>query len=175
MKTIFYTLLLVSTLFLLTFQSFAQDFPFEEYQTRTLSELIAMDADTNVKDLEKTSGEKAKGQIIIHAKPFYSAVRVKYVGTIKALTQVEKEYLKLWQSSLGYPAEIPELYQNKYLFRECDKEYWIPVQKQVAAFFAKELKSGDMITLYLMYPGGIKSKPTDSWNFLFLVNEFQKY
>jgi hypothetical protein len=175
MKTTFSILFFVSTLFLFAFQSSAQDFPYEEYQTRTLSELVAMDSETSVKDLEKTSGEKAKGLIIIHAKPFYSAVRVKYVGTLKALTKEEKDYLKMWQGSLGYPADIPELYENKYLFKECDKEYWIPVQKQVAAFFTKELKSGDMITLYLMYPGGIKKTATDSWNFLFLVNEYQKY
>lgn len=175
MKKTFSILFFTSTLFLLAFQSSAQDFPYEEYQTRTLSELVAMDSETNVKDLEKTSGDKAKGLLIIHAKPFYSAVRVKYIGTVQALTKKEKEYLKLWQSSLGYPPEIPALFENKYLFKECDKEYWIPVQKQVAAFFAKELKQGDMITLYLMYPGGIKSNPTESWNFLFLVNEFKQY
>lgn len=150
--------------------TFAQDFPYQEYKTRTLSELIAMDDVEANKDFAN-----GKGQMIIHTKPFYSAVRVKYIGTSKLVTKEEKDYLKLWQGTLGYPEEIPQMYENKYLFKECDKEYWIPVQKQVAAYFQKELKENDMITLYLMYPGGIKLKPTDNWNFIFLVNEYQKY
>lgn len=116
-----------------------------------------------------------KGQLIVHAKPFYSAIRVKFVGTSKPLIKEEKDYLKLWQGALGYSEEILNLYENKYLFQECDKEYWIPVQKQVASYFVKELKEGDMITLYLMYPGGLKPKTANSWNFIFLVNEFIKY
>ncbi len=147
----------------------AQDFPYEKYDPRTLSELVEMD-EKGSKDMP---GDK--GQMIIHAKLFHSAVRVKFIGTSKTVSKEEKDYLKLWQSSLGIDPEILELYENKYLFKECDKEYWIPVQKQVAAYFPKELKSGDMITLYLMYPGGVKPKSANSWNFIFLVNEFRKY
>lgn len=147
----------------------AQDFPFAEYLPRTLSELVAMGEEGG-----KTM-PKDKGQMIINAKPFYSAVRVKFIGTSKPMVKEEKDYLKMWQSSLGYDEKILTLYENKYLFKECDKEYWIPVQKQVAAYFPKELTEGDIITLYLMYPGGLKLKTTDNWNFIFLVNEFQKY
>lgn len=156
---------------LFTGTNYAQErFPYEEYLPRTLSELTAIDE----KD-SKTIPNSDKGQLIVHAKPFYSAIRVRFVGTSKPLVKEEKDYLKLWQSTLGYPEEYLSLYENKYLFKECDKEYWIPVQKQVASYFAKELKDGDIITLYLMYPGGLKPKSADSWNFIFLVNEFIKY
>jgi hypothetical protein len=175
MKTFFSILFFISTLFLLTFQSSAQNFDFSKYQTRTLAELVAIDTESGFKEVEKNSGEKSKGFSIFHGKPFYSAIRVTYIGTSKALVKEEKDFLKMWQSTFGYPAEILELFDNKYLFKECDKEYWIPVQKQVAAFFAKELKSGDIITIYLIFPGSLKSKPTDNWNSLFLVNEFEKY
>jgi hypothetical protein len=162
---------LVLVIFLLSAKStFAQGFSYDKYLPRTLSELVAMD-EKGAKDFP----EGAKGQIIIHAKPFYSAVRVKFIGTAKRITTEEKDFLKLWQSSLGYNEDILQLFENKYLFKECDKEYWVPVQKQVAAYFPKELKEGDMITLYLMHPGGLKAKSDNAWNFIFLVNEFQKY
>ena len=169
MNRVFSIFFLSIFLLMFTKSTLTQTFPYEEYKPRTLSELIAMD------ESGSENIPKDKGQMIIHAKPFYSAVRVKFIGTSKPVSKEEIDYLKLWQGSLGYDAEILKFYENKYLFKECDKEYWIPVQKQVAAYFPKELKEGDMITLYLMYPGGLKLKPTDNWNFLFLVNEFQKY
>lgn len=54
-----------------------------------------------------------------------------------------------------------------------DKEYWIPVQKQVAVYFSNELEIGDRITLYLMAVGGVKLE--DNWESVFLTNEFKKY
>jgi hypothetical protein len=163
-------LILVLIFCLVSVQSnLAQSFPFEKYDPRTLAELVEM-AEADSKNIPAD-----KGQMIINGKPFYSAVRVKYIGTSKPVAKEEMDYLKLWQGSLGYDPEILKLYENKYLFKECEKEYWLPVQKQVAAYFPKELKSGDMITLYLMFPGGLKPKPTDNWNFIFLTNEFRKY
>src|SRR5262249_20279229 len=149
-----------------TDQVSAQNFPYEQYAPRTLFELVEM-TEAGAKNIPPD-----RGQIIINAKPFYSAIRVKYIGTSKPVTKEETDYLKMWQGSLGYDEKVPGFYENKYLFKECEKEYWIPVQKQVAAYFPKELKSGDMITLYLMFPGGQKLKPADTWNFIFLVNEF---
>ena len=166
----FFALIFVLIFCLLSAQSIlAQKFPYQEYDPRTLSELVSM----GEADSKNIPGDK--GQMIINGKPFYSAVRVKYIGTSKPVTTEEMDYLKLWQGSLGYNPEILKLFENKYLFKECEKEFWIPVQKQVAAYFAKELKSGDMITLYLMFPGGIKPKSAESWNFIFLTNEFRKY
>lgn len=147
----------------------AQDFPYEKYDPRTLSELTEMGEESS------KAMPPDKGQMLINGKPFYSTVRVTFIGTAKHLTTDEKEYLKIWQQSLGYDEKVLALFETKYLFKECDKEYWIPVQKQVAGYFPKELKSGDVITLYLMFPGGLKLKPANAWNFIFLVNEFEKY
>lgn len=150
--------------------AFAQDFPYDVYDPRTLSELADLQKDATSMDYGPS-----KKHIVVNAKPFYSAVRVTFIGTAKPLTTEEKEYLKIWQGTLGYDEKVLALFENKYLFKECDKEYWIVVQKPVAAFFPKELKTGDMVTLYLMFPGSTKFKPTDPWNHLFLVNEFRKY
>lgn len=171
MKSILTGIFFIAVTLTFTKLNYAQQrFPYEEYDPRTLAELTAMDE----KDA-KTIPESVNGQMIVRTNPFYSAVRVKYFGTVKPLTKEEIDYLKTWQSSLGYDPEILKLYENKYLFKECEKEYWIAVQKQVAAYFPRELKEGDLVTLYLMYPGGIKTKPSTSWNFLFLANEFRKY
>lgn len=167
MKHLFLTLLLFTILSFVTQTAYSQGFPYQEYKTRTLSELVEMDSDVKKVDYEDKKG------ILIHAKPFYSAIRVEYTGKSRPISSEKMNLFKLWQGSLGVDAKILTLLENEYLFKECDKEYWIPVQKQVAAYFPKELKDGDRITLYLMAIGGVK--PKDSWEFVFLTNEFKKY
>lgn len=143
----------------------AQDFPYQEYKSRTLAELVEMDLDVTQRDYKQK-------QLLIHAAPYYSAIRLKYTGSSRPVSKDKKNLFKLWQGSVGYDPEILTLLENEYLFKECDKEYWIPVQKQVAAYFPKEMKAGDMITLYLMAVGGLKV--TEKWEFVYLVNEYQK-
>lgn len=110
---------------------------------------------------------------MIDAKPFYSAVRIRYTGKSRPLADEKKNLLKLWQETLQMDPRVLNTLDNEYLFKECDKEYWIPVQKQVAGYFPKELRAGDTITLYLMLVGGVKG-PT-SWDVVFVVNEYRKY
>ena len=158
--------LLAVTLFLALTSCPAQDkFPYEIYDPRTLSELVERSSST-----PELKGAK---QLMIDAKPFYSAVRIKYTGKSRPLTEERKKLFKLWQEALQVDPQILATLDSEYLFKECEKEYWIPVQKPVASYFPKELKIGDTITLYLMLVGGVKT-PT-SWDVVFFVNEFRKY
>ena len=166
MKILLPFLLLLIFAFSINPAVYAQGFPYQEYKTRTLSELIEMDADVTQRDYKQK-------QLMLHGQPFYSAVRMKYTGQSKLLSAEKKNLFKLWQETLQYDKKVLSLLESEYLFKECDKEYWIPVQKQVAAYFPKELKEGDTITLYLMAVGGLKV--TDKWEFVFLTAEFQKY
>ena len=164
MKINFSILFFISTLFLFVFQSSAQDFDFSKYKPRTLSEIIELNPIPADKD--------AKRQLLVSGDWFYSQVRVKYIGTSRPVPVNDKEILKAWKASFKIPDETFNLFEKEYLFRECDKEYWIPVQKQVAEFFPKELKEGEMITLYLFFAGGLKIG--EKQDVMFLVNEFEK-
>jgi len=164
MKSYSSVCILIFTLFFAG-TAYSQSFPFQEYKNKTLSELIEMDSDVTKRDYKEK-------QLLIHGKPFYSAIRVKYTGTSRPISAEKKSLFKLWQGSIGIDAKVLTLLENEFLFKECDKEYWIPVQKQVAAYFPKEMKEGDMVTLYLMAVGGLKT--TDKWEFVYLANEYQK-
>jgi hypothetical protein len=48
------------------------------------------------------------------------------------------------------------------------------VQKPVTAYFPKELKEGDMVTLYLMRATGKRAQGSAAWDWIYLVNEFIK-
>ena len=164
MKYIFPICLLFVVLFSASDAINAQDFDYDRYKPRTLSELI----DLNNPKLE----DSAKKQFVISGDWFHSQVRLKYIGTSRLLSAERKELLNNWKKSFAIKPETADLFEKEFLFKECEREYWLPVQKPVASYFPKELKEGEMVTLYLFFASGVKTK--ERADYLFLVNEFIK-
>ena len=166
------------TLFLLLLQlviatsALAQGFPYHLYDTRTLGELV----DLNVAAIQAPLDEKSK-QIMISANPFYSAIRLEYGGQSRVVPKERIGLFKLWGESMRIKTDRGidplELIEKEYLFRECGKEYWIPVQKPAARDLPTDLKSGDKITLYIMMVGGTETK--GKWDWMFFTNSFKVY
>lgn len=147
-------------------------FPYDVYKPRTLSEIVILNLD--VKNADVTVGKsKEAPQMVLNADLLHSQVRVKFMNKSRPISADRKELLKLWQKTFGIEDKIVNLYENEYLFKECDYDYWIPVQKQVAAYFPKELKEGDMVSLFIIRVGGRKINA--NWDWLFLTNEFKEY
>lgn len=96
---------LLVLVFLCTANIFSQKFPYEEYDPRTLSDLVQQSAGGINEYKEK--------QMMIDAKPFYSAVRVTFVGTSRPLTSDKKALYQMWQSSLGIDSKILTLLENE--------------------------------------------------------------
>lgn len=160
---------LMILLFACALQATAQNnFPYENYKTRTLSEILEISA-----DLQKKPNEKLPVPDTIFSGDFlHSQVRVKFMSKSRPISTERKELLGSWQKSFSVDARTIALFTNEYLFMECGTEYWILVQGPVAAFFPKELKEGDMVSLYLTRAAGRKTK--DGYDWILLVNEFDK-
>lgn len=150
----------------------AQGFPYHLYDTRTLSELVEL----NAAQTQKLRDEKSR-QVMISASPFYSAIRLEYGGQSRAVPKERIGLFKLWAESMSIKTDRGvdplEMIEKEYLFRECGTEYWIPVQKPAARDLPKDLKAGDKITLYLMMVGGNESK--GKWDWMFFTNSFKVY
>ena len=80
---------LLAVILLCTSNIFSQKFPYEEYDPRTLSDLVQQSAEGIT--------EYTQTQLMIDAKPFYSAVRVTYVGTSRPLTPEKRNLYQMWQ------------------------------------------------------------------------------
>jgi hypothetical protein len=143
------------------------DFPYEKYKNRTLAEILQMSL-----DMGKPSDNVPIPSIIFSGDFLHSSVRVKFMNKSRPISATRKEIMTLWQKTFSVDEKLVTLFTNEHLFTECGIEYWIPVQSQVASYFPKELKEGDMITLYLMRGPGKKTKESSDW--VFLVNEFVK-
>jgi hypothetical protein len=168
MKKTFCLLLLVFSLLIYGSSTYGQGFPYHLYDTRTISELVEL----NMAESKKLKPDGTK-QIMISAKPFYSAIRLEYAGQSRALSKEKLGLFKIWQESFEIDSKLNDMLDKEFLFKECGKEYWIPVQKPAAQDFPTDLKNGDKITLYLMMVGGIEDK--GNWDFIFFTNSFKVY
>lgn len=173
MKNVIFTLLLTFVFATVSQTINAQGFPYHLYAPRTMAELTELNSvDENTQTIGKT-------QIAISAKPFYSAVRVEYAGKVRNLTERKLAFYKIWATVLDVESstnegDILDIIQKEYLFKECDKEYWITVSTPAANDFPKDMKMGDRITLYLMIAGGRKFDKED-WDYMYLTNSFRTY
>ena len=153
--------------------SFSQGFPYHLYSPRTMAELAVLGSE--IED-GQTVGLTKLG---ISANPFYSAVRLEYAGEMRNLSERKIGYYKMWAAALDVGStntkqNVLDILQKEYLFKECDKEYWITVSTPAANDFPKEMKKGNRITLYLMLAGGMKYDK-EAWTGMYLANSFQNY
>ena len=136
-------------------------------------------------ELAEHSSAAEEGQTIgltkigISVNPFYSAVRLEYAGEVRDLSERKLGYYKLWAAALKIGSANPkqnvlDILRKEFLFKECDKEYWITVSTPAANDFPKNLKKGDRITLYMMLAGGMKYDK-EAWNGMYLANSFKIY
>lgn len=180
MKRILYTFSFILTL---AIPSSAQN-DWHTYPARTIAELI-----------NSHSGETSqKADLIISANPFPSKTAATYTGKSRPIGKRTKDFIKLWVQTRNAPAGNADMLVEEFLFREQNKEYWIPVIKTLVPFFGKELQEGDEIIIYYFFLGGYDqaklnqkdtslsnkakneaaSKPTGKIEWIFAVEEFQK-
>ncbi len=174
-RIIFTALFLVTAL---SFSASAQDkFPYDKYKNRTLSEIVEQSSDfpKAVFDAEgKPLPVPGIPDFMFSPDFLHSQVRVRFMNKVRPIQAETKDVLNKWKTTFNIDDKLLGLFVSEYLFTECNREYWIAVQKQVADYFPKELKTGDMVTLYLIRAAGRKSKDGKTFEMLFLVNEFEK-
>jgi hypothetical protein len=96
--------------------------------------------------------------------------RAVYTGQSRPLDQRRQAFITAFASTSVGNDRYAALYQREYRFTEGGRDWWLPVQSQVAGYFARELKPGQPVTLYVRNAGGFRL--SDSWDWVFLVEEY---
>lgn len=152
------------------FAAHAQDaggFPWHLYKSGTLREVI----EENAKDMQR---HEDKGSVVLTAgRPYL--VKAVYTGTSRPVSASRKEIIELWVKSYGIDPAFLKLFEMEFLFIENSVEHWLPVQTPVSKYFDKELSKGDKLDLYVQFVGGIRTKDESDADWVFVVNEFQKF
>ena len=97
-------------------------------------------------------------------------VHAVYTGQSRPLDPRHQAFITAFASTSVGNDQYATLYQREYRFTANGQDWWLPAQNQVASYFAKELKAGQTVTLYIRNAGGFRL--SDSWDWVFLVEEF---
>ena len=97
-------------------------------------------------------------------------VRAAYTGQSRPLDQRKEAFINAFASTSVGNDRYATLYEREYRFTAGGQDWWLPVQSQVAGYFAKELKAGQPVNLYIRNAGAFRL--SDSWDWVFLVEEF---
>jgi hypothetical protein len=145
--------------------AWAQGFPLMTFgQLGTIDERIAAQ--------QKKTGARPGDLMFNPGENGGARVNAVYAGQSRPLSARNQAFIISFASSSVGNAAYAGFYEREYLFKEGGKDLWLPVQSQVAAYFAKELKVGQPVTLYVRNAGGFRL--SDSWDWMFLVEEFDK-
>ena len=148
----------------------AQDW--SKYKPRSLKQITTEFAEASLKDPDVLITDGKGGSTILSRDTFPSQVSVVYAGSVRKVSDEKKQVIAAWLKVVGKPADYLDLFESEYLFTEDGKDYWLPVQKQVASYFEKELRKSDKVNLYAVWVGARKASA--SVEHVFLVNEFEK-
>lgn len=112
----------------------------------------------------KTPGEHFSGD------DFATVATVIYKGDSRQLDPLRHQILRGWGLARMRDSSIAQDFHREYLFQEGQRQLWLPVQDVVASYFAKELKPGQAVKLYVMFLGAYYAGDEITWTFI--VNEF---
>lgn len=161
--------------FILLFYSFV--FPQKEsdlkiFKQRTLLEVTLFNRENTDDILKRTKLEDKTDFIGVDL--FHSRARVQFIGNPRIISASHQEVIKIWRKLQHIDEKAVSFYEKEFLFKECDKEYWIPVPKKVGESLEKNLKSGEMVTLFVIHLGGRKEPNVKDFEWIFLANGFEK-
>ena len=136
---------------------------YERYVVRTLREVIVSHSRS-----EATTG----ANVLLTGDTFPSKVRVTYTGSFRKVSPLRKQHLDMLAGSFNVDPKVIARYDTEMLFKEGDDEHWLPVLRELIPFFEKELTKGESVVLYTEWVGA--RKIDNKWEWIFLVQEFQK-
>ena len=148
---------------LLGITALAQGFPWDIFKPRTLQEVTSA----------TTKAVRPDDHMFLAHDQLESRVEVVFTGKSRPISKVRKTFIDTWFGMLrSEQKKLAELYENEYLYKEGEVEYWLPTSTPITKYFDKELKPGDKMDLYLISIGAYRNGP--DIDCVMLVEEFQK-
>jgi len=123
-------------------------------------------------DIIEANKEIAKGlKFLFTAKSFPTLASVTYLGKIRNISEQKMVFLDKYLTKTLSKPQWTKLFKREIQVREGKQVYWLPIQEPVLGFFPKEVKTGDVVNLYVIWAGAVRIDKKMVW--VFLVNEFK--
>lgn len=141
--------------------------PWEYYRRHSLAEVISQQHDIVLRTFTQELGQR----IFLGGSSFPSLPDLRYLDSARATSGRRLELIRLWIKTYEIPDESPDDYTTELLFREEDRQLWLPVRSSVIEGLESAAASGDPLTLYVVWVGALKTGDDIEW--VFLVYGFQ--
>jgi hypothetical protein len=114
----------------------------------------------------------AKSYFVVPRPLRCARVAATYAGAARDIPAARRRLMQAFlQLTRGEPAHAA-LYQREYLFRAHGRDYWLPIQSNMANEFVHGRRSGDAVDLDVALLGGHGSRGVMDW--VFVVQNFDR-
>lgn len=138
---------------------------FSRYPPTTLAEL-------GTKLPAEGSGAGARpGDFLIDGRMLIGRVVVRCQLETRPLDAARTRYLEHFFRSIR-ALHFVGLFEQEVLCREGERQYWLPIQKQLLGPFREEVSEDAPVRLFVLQPGGLHGED-GRFAPLYLINEFQ--
>lgn len=154
-----FTCLMQAAFVLLTFgpvSAAADKFAYENYRTDTLEQI------------EKRLNRHPSADTQLLGADEKYRLMVRYTGVTQPVGNATQQLIASWLDGIAADPTIANLFESALRVDHDNHSHWMPIQKQLLPYVAKELKPGDTMEIYAMVIAHSPDGP------LVLINEFQK-
>ena len=133
MKTRLSIYLLFVPLFLAVVSSTArsQGFPWNDFKERKIADVIAI----------TKKAFRSDDTMFLSTNPLSSYTEVTYTGESRPISNATKSFLYFWTGTLNYGQDYAALYETEYLYKDGDKQYWLPTRAGRHQIFRKRAET----------------------------------
>jgi hypothetical protein len=143
----------------------AQSWDYEKQ--RTLAEMMTLRRGI-IGQRHPIFSDSEAGEFALNNSAVTSRVKLRYMGERRQISVAKRRLLAAVARTYALNPESTKQLAEEILFKEGNRQYWIPVRKEV--FPAVErVKTGDEITLYIDLVGAYRTK--GRWEWVFTVND----
>ena len=79
--------------------------------------------------------------MFLSTDPLSSYTEVTYTGESRPISKATKSFLYFWTGTLNYGQDYAALYQTEYLYKDGDKQYWLPTRAGRHQIFRKRAET----------------------------------
>ena len=139
----------------------------DRYQPGSMQAIIARESPVIEQDT------LAAPRFFVTAQTFPRYSTVIFLGKVRPIAADHRQILTMWARSVRMDTTRVLEYEEEWLVREDTLQLWLPVQAATASSMRGVVKSGDSLTVWVQWFGGVRRNNRTSW--VFPVMRTQSY
>lgn len=157
-----------AVLFMLLFAVVVHAQGWDYEKQRTLAEMITLRRVIIDHRHPVFSGAEA-GEFALNNSAVTSRVKLGYLGKRRQLSFARRRLLDGMARTYALNPDFVKGLVEEVLYKESDKEYWIPTKKEIISTLEERMKTGDEVMLYIDLVGAYRNN--GEWEWVFTANE----